>query len=145
MNQIGPFASVGGSGGDGGGGGWINVQNGDSEPQCAAGRGGKEAEGNGVVESLLAVDLRCKSRTKLLSFGSTSSVFVAWQVKMEFRSERWIAGHSNRFSMTSPELCSYCSSTSMPLMSHLTDGCGRPAKERKGKARYLDCCCTNTR
>uniref|UniRef100_A0A182IK73 Uncharacterized protein n=1 Tax=Anopheles atroparvus TaxID=41427 RepID=A0A182IK73_ANOAO len=93
---------------------------------------GGEPKGPGLA------NLRCKSRTKLLSFGSTSSVLVAWQVKMEFRSERWIAGQSSRFSMTSPELCSYCSSTRMPLMSHLTEGCGRPLPVGTAESSLLD-------
>uniref|UniRef100_A0A182JKH0 Uncharacterized protein n=1 Tax=Anopheles atroparvus TaxID=41427 RepID=A0A182JKH0_ANOAO len=58
-----------------------------------------------------------------------SFVFIVWQVKMEFRSLRWIVGQSSRFSMTSPEFCSYCSSTVTPLISHRTSGCGRPGNE----------------
>lgn len=71
-------------------------------------------------------NLQCISSTKLVSLGSTRSVLSAWQVNIEFKSLRWMAGHSNRFSITSPELCSYWSSTGNPLMSQRTSGWGRP-------------------
>lgn len=37
--------------------------------------------------------------------------------------------------MTSPELCSYWSSTSNPFTNHLTSGCGRPTSGRKSKKK----------
>ena len=72
--------------------------------------------------------LQCKSSTKLLSLGSTSIVFMAWQVKIELRSARDTAGHSSLFSITSPELCSTSSSTTRPFTNHRTFGVGRPGK-----------------
>lgn len=54
---------------------------------------------------------------------------VAWHVNTELRSVLWIAGHIRRFSITSPEFCSYWSSTKSPFTSHRTSGCGRPIIE----------------
>lgn len=67
------------------------------------------------------------SNTKLVSLGSTSFVLKAWQVNMELRSLLCIAGHRSRFSITSPELCSYWSSTARPFINHRTAGWGRPS------------------
>lgn len=47
-------------------------------------------------------------------------------MNIALRSDRCTAGHSSRFSITSPVLCSYWSSTSTPLTSQRTCGCGRP-------------------
>lgn len=69
------------------------------------------------------------SKTKLVSLGSTSFVFKAWHVNIEFRSDLCTDGQSKRFSITSPELCSYWSSTCKPFMSHRTCGCGRPVEK----------------
>lgn len=48
------------------------------------------------------------------------------------RFSRYSGGRINRFSITSPKLCSYWSSTTSPLISHRTAGCGRPAQNRRG-------------
>lgn len=73
------------------------------------------------------------SKTKLVSLGCTSFVFRAWQVNMEFRSDLWTDGQSSRFSITSPELYSYWSSTCKPFMSQRTCGWGRPVKGEREK------------
>lgn len=69
------------------------------------------------------------SKTKLVSLGSTSLVFSAWHVNIEFKSDLWTDGHSRRFSITSPELCSVWSSTCKPFMSQRTSGDGRPGNK----------------
>uniref|UniRef100_A0A182TYV2 Uncharacterized protein n=1 Tax=Anopheles melas TaxID=34690 RepID=A0A182TYV2_9DIPT len=81
-----------------------------------------------VAGGLITFIVRGFTDEPLVSFGSTSFVFIVWQVKMAFRSLRCIVGQSSRFSMTSPEFCSYWSSTITPLISHRTSGCGRPKK-----------------
>lgn len=62
--------------------------------------------------------------------GSMSMVFTAWHVKRLSRSLLATAGHVRRFSMTSPALCSYSSSTSTPFTSHRTEGSGWPPTVR---------------
>lgn len=71
-------------------------------------------------------DLRYRSRLTIASLGSVSIVLTAWQVKMASRSFLETPAQTRRFSMTSPALCSYCSSTSMPLTSQRTTGSGWP-------------------
>lgn len=80
------------------------------------------------------------SKTKLVSFGSTSFVFSAWHVKIEFKSDLCTDGHRRRFSITSPELCSYWSSTCKPFISQRTWGCGRPVNEKWNRKHELKCC-----
>lgn len=75
---------------------------------------------------ILSNNLQNISSTNESSLGGTSLELAAWQVKTAAQSARRMAGHSRRFSMTSPVLCSYSSSTSTPFTSHRTDGSGRP-------------------
>lgn len=70
--------------------------------------------------------LRYKSSVTIASFGSVSIVLTAWQVNIASKSFRETPDQTNRFSMTSPALCSYCSSTSMPFTSQRTTCSGWP-------------------
>lgn len=65
------------------------------------------------------------------------SVLTAWHVKMAPRFSRYNGGRINRFSITSPKLCSYWSSTTSPLISHRTAGCGRPASKNKTWVQWM--------
>lgn len=69
---------------------------------------------------------RLMLRTKDVSLGSTFLLFTAWHVNTEFKSWRPMAGQDSLFSMTSPVLCSYSSSTRTPFTNHRTVGSGRP-------------------
>lgn len=77
---------------------------------------------------------QCISSMKLFSLGLSNCVFSAWHVNTEFKSLRCTDGHNSRFSITSPELCSFWLSTSSPFTSQRTCGCGRPRQtHEKGK------------
>lgn len=85
--------------------------------------------------------LQCISSMKLFSLGLSNCVFNAWHVNTEFKSLRCTDGHNSRFSITSPELCSFWLSTSSPFTSQRTCGCGRPIQEsqkgeKKGERLY---------
>lgn len=82
--------------------------------------------------------LQCRSSTKLLSLASTSGVFIAWQVNIEFKSDLCTWGHINRFSVKSPVCCSTCSSTISPFTSHRTCGDGRPVIKHE-RVSFVSC------
>lgn len=92
---------------------------------------------HGKKNSIKPHNLQFMSKTKLVSFGSTSFVLSAWHVNIEFKSARWTDGQSRRFSITSPELCSVWSSTCNPFISQRTSGDGRPVNELKRKIPFL--------
>lgn len=90
-----------------------------------------------IVKLLIKIYLQCRSSTKLISLGSTSGVFIAWQVNIEFKSDLCTWGHINRFSVKSPVCCSTCSSTISPFTSHRTCGVGRPVINRNENCVWL--------
>lgn len=93
----------------------------------------------GDIETLLIKKyLQCRSSTKLISLASTSGVFIAWQVNIEFKSDLCTWGHINRFSVKSPVCCSTCSSTISPFTSHRTCGVGRPVINRNENCYWLE-------
>lgn len=85
---------------------------------------------NTSSKTKLSKNLQWRSKMYVLSLESTSLVFLAWHVNAEFKSFLCTDGHKSRFSITSPELCSYTSSNKSPLWSHLTSGWGRPIKKK---------------
>ena len=76
-------------------------------------------------------NLRNKSRTTEAVFGSVSTVLTAWHVKMASRSFLVTPAFTSLFSMTSPALCSYWSSTMSALISQRTTGWGWPPTVRQ--------------
>lgn len=71
-------------------------------------------------------NLQCKSKTTIASLGSVNTVLTAWHMKMASKSFLETVGQTRRFSMTSPALCSYWSSTGNPFTSQRTTGSGCP-------------------
>lgn len=80
--------------------------------------------------------LRYISNTRRFSRGATAFVLAARHVNTEYKSCLCSDGHSRRFSMMLPELCSYSSSTRLPFMNQETSGWGRP-ENTKNKEKLI--------
>lgn len=79
-----------------------------------------------AINSTLSVYLQCKSSITIASLGSVNFVLTAWQVKIASKSFLDTDGQITLFSITSPALFSYSSSTIKPFTSQRTVGWGCP-------------------
>lgn len=72
------------------------------------------------------MNLHWRFSTTMASLGSVNFVLTAWHVNIASKCCLVTRGQTRRFSITSPALYSYWSSTMSPFTSHRTTGSGWP-------------------